>query len=120
METSRILGEVHANNIVHKDLSALNMIVDESTGSVHLIDFGISSRIDLKERHLGNPERLEGNLSYISPEQTGRMNRIVDYRTDLYSLGVTFYEMLTGRLPFLARDAMELVHAHNRSDPSVG
>ena len=112
VETSRILGEVHANNIVHKDLSALNMIVDESTGSVHLIEFGISSRIDLKERHLGNPERLEGNLSYISPEQTGRMNRIVDYRTDLYSLGVTFYEMLTGRLPFLARDAIELVHAH--------
>jgi predicted ATPase/signal transduction histidine kinase len=117
IQACEILSQIHQRNIVHKDLSAVNVIVDRDRGSVHLIDFGISSRIDLKEQHLGNPERLEGNLSYISPEQTGRMNRIVDYRTDLYSLGVTFYELLTGRLPFQARDAMELVHAHIAQTP---
>ena len=117
VQAARILADVHARQIVHKDISALNWIVDPEDGSLTLIDFGISSRIDLKEQHLGNPERLEGNLSYISPEQTGRMNRTVDFRSDLYSLGITFWEMLTGRLPFREPDAMALVHAHIARDP---
>ncbi|MDE3253995.1 MAG: AAA family ATPase, partial [Bacteroidota bacterium] len=85
---------------------------------VKLIDFGISSKIDLRETHLGNPERLEGTLAYNSPEQTGRMNRVVDYRTDLYSMGVMFYEMLSGQLPFPITDAMELVHSHIAITPT--
>jgi serine/threonine protein kinase len=106
------IGEIHRNNIIHKDITPFNILVNLQKREVQLIDFGISSKIDLKQPHLGNPERLEGTLAYSSPEQTGRMNRVVDYRTDLYSMGVVFYEMLTGQLPFPVKDAMELVHSH--------
>ena len=106
------LGEIHQHNIIHKDISPFNILVNLQERTVKIIDFGISTRFDLKHHYLGNPERLEGTLAYNSPEQTGRMNRTVDYRTDLYSLGVTLYEALAGRLPFPASDAMELVHAH--------
>ena len=94
-----------------------NVLVNLETGTVKLIDFGISSKVELHAHHLGNPARLEGTLAYISPEQTGRMNRVVDYRTDFYSLGVSFYEMLTGALPFPSCDPMELVHSHIARTP---
>ncbi|MCP4404911.1 MAG: serine/threonine-protein kinase PknK, partial [bacterium] len=112
---ARILGDIHHRQIIHKDINPSNILVSshgEDDWQVTLIDFGISSKITLKMPHLGNPDRLEGTLAYMSPEQTGRMNRVVDYRTDFYSLGVTLYELLTGRLPFEAEDAMELVHCH--------
>ena len=109
---AQALGEIHQHNIIHKDISPFNILVNLQERSVKIIDFGISSCFDLKNHYLGNPERLEGTLAYNSPEQTGRMNRTVDYRTDLYSLGATLYEALTGRLPFVSTDAMELVHAH--------
>ena len=111
------IAEIHQQNIIHKDISAANVLVALQSRTIKIIDFGISSRINLKKPHLGNPERLEGNLAYISPEQTGRMNRVVDYRTDLYSMGVLFYEMLVGRLPFIASDAMAQVHAHIAHQP---
>ena len=114
---ARVLGELHKHNIIHKDISSHNILFNSSSRKVTLIDFGISTRIKLKQQHLGNPERLEGNLDYISPEQTGRMNRSVDYRSDLYSMGVVFYELLTGSLPFKATDAMGLVHAHIALSP---
>ena len=117
IEVARILGDIHRLNIIHKDVNSQNIVVDPATFAVTLIDFGISTQLDLKEQHLGNPEKLEGSLNYISPEQTGRMNRVVDYRTDLYSLGVTCYELLTGQLPFQRNDAMELVHAHLAQKP---
>ena len=117
IEISRILSDVHTAKIIHKDINSHNIIIDEKNGRIHLLDFGISTRLNLKKKNLENPEKLEGSLLYVSPEQTGRMNRIVDYRTDLYSLGVTFYEMLTGRLPFQSTDAMEIVHAHIASQP---
>ena len=117
IELSRILSEVHSEKIIHKDINSRNIIIDKEKGKVFLLDFGISTRLNLKKKSLENPERLEGTLLYVSPEQTGRMNRMVDYRTDLYSLGVTFYEMLTGQLPFQSADAMELVHAHIASQP---
>ncbi len=116
IQTCQILGEIHQQNIIHKDINGRNIFITDS-GDVKIIDFGISTKINLKTQHLGNPEKLEGTLAYISPEQTGRMNRIVDYRTDLYSLGVTFYEALAGRLPFLSTDAMTLVHAHLAQSP---
>jgi len=119
INTARILADIHRMNIIHKDVNSQNIVVDEATGSVTLLDFGISTQLNIKEQQLGNPERLEGSLNYISPEQTGRMNRMVDYRTDLYSLGVTFYELLTGKLPFLRKDAMELVHAHLAQRPTM-
>jgi predicted ATPase/class 3 adenylate cyclase len=106
------LSEIHQHNIIHKDIAPFNILVNLQQRSVKIIDFGISTKLDLKQHYVGNPERLEGTLAYNSPEQTGRVNRVVDYRTDLYSLGITFYEMLTGALPFTAKDAMGLVHAH--------
>lgn len=109
---AQAVGELHQKNIIHKDLNPNNILVNLQERFVKLISFGIASKIDLKKQHLGNPEHLEGTLAYISPEQTGRMNRVVDYRTDLYSLGVTFYEMLADKPPFVATDAMEMVHSH--------
>lgn len=106
------LSEIHQHNIIHKDISPFNVLVNLQERKVWVIDFGISTNLDLKQHYLGNPEKMEGTLAYNSPEQTGRMNRVVDYRTDLYSLGVTLYEMLTAKLPFASTDAMELVHAH--------
>lgn len=117
IEISRILSEVHDAKIIHKDINSHNIIINQEHEIVTLLDFGISTRLNLKKKSLENPERLEGTLLYVSPEQTGRMNRMVDYRTDLYSLGVTFYEMLSGQLPFESTDAMEIVHAHIASQP---
>ncbi|NJL12755.1 MAG: serine/threonine-protein kinase PknK [Microscillaceae bacterium] len=112
-----IVGELHRQNIIHKDLNSNNIIYDAQTQKVYLIDFGSASRIDLKTQNLGNPHRLEGTLNYISPEQTGRMNRVVDYRSDLYSLGITLFEALTNHLPFPFADALELIHAHMAKIP---
>ncbi len=112
------LAGLHQHNIIHKDISSTNVIANLEKGSVCLIDFGIATNLDLKHTYLGNPERLEGNLRYISPEQSGRMNRIVDFRSDLYSLGVVLYETLAGVPPFTAKDAMELIHAHIAHTPA--
>jgi predicted ATPase/class 3 adenylate cyclase len=117
IKIAEALQQIHDARIVHKDVNPGNILVNLATGAVKIIDFGISSRVELHTHHLGNPARLEGTLAYISPEQTGRMNRVVDYRTDFYSLGVTFHEMLTGELPFPSTDPMELVHSHIARSP---
>lgn len=114
---TEVLGEVHQHHIIHKDINGNNILFNEASEEVRIIDFGISSKFDLRQNNMGSPDVLEGTLAYISPEQTGRMNRIVDYRTDLYSLGVMFYELLAGRLPFEAKDSMELVHCHIARKP---
>jgi serine/threonine protein kinase len=111
------LGNIHAANIIHKDINPANIVWNQTTNQLKIIDFGISSRLPCENPVLKNPEQLEGTLAYISPEQTGRMNRSLDYRTDLYSLGITFYEMLTGKLPFESTDAMELFHCHIAKTP---
>ncbi len=105
------LIKIHKQNITHKDLNPHNILINKQN-EITIIDFGLASKYSLKTQNLENPKNLEGTLAYISPEQTGRMNRTLDYRTDLYSLGVTFYEMLTNKLPFEYQDAMKLVHAH--------
>lgn len=112
IKITRALGQIHQHNIIHKDINPSNLIINSTTGLVQIIDFGISTVLTRENPTLKNPNVLEGTLSYISPEQTGRMNRSIDYRTDFYSLGVTFYEMLTGQLPWDYNDAMELVHCH--------
>ncbi len=106
------VGQLHARGLIHKDLKPANILVDTASGSVWLTGFGIASR--LPREHLGPapPEVIAGTLAYMAPEQTGRMNRSIDTRSDLYSLGITFYEMLTGVLPFAASDPMEWVHCH--------
>ena len=108
----RTLGHVHDADIIHKDLNPSNIVVDDTLSTVQITDFGIASRLPRVHRESGRADRLEGTLAYLSPEQTGRMNRAVDHRSDFYALGATFYEALTGHPPFAAGDAMEMVHCH--------
>jgi predicted ATPase/signal transduction histidine kinase len=113
LQLTQVLGDLHACHIIHKDIKPDNILYNPATRELKLTDFGIASRLDSENPAIEHPELLEGTLAYISPEQTGRMNRNVDYRTDFYSLGVTFYQILTGQLPFARTlDAMELVHCH--------
>ncbi|MGH1394436.1 MAG: ATP-binding sensor histidine kinase [Trichormus sp.] len=105
-----ILDILYRSRIIHKDIKPSNILIHPETKQVKLIDFSIASLLPRETQGLISPNVLEGTLAYISPEQTGRMNRCVEYRTDFYSLGVTFYELLTGELPFKSEDAMELVH----------
>ncbi|MFK7904627.1 MAG: serine/threonine protein kinase, partial [Chitinophagales bacterium] len=118
IQIATIIGELHKKGIIHKDLNSNNLLIDEALQKITIIDFGISTKVKLKTQHLGNPERLEGTLAYISPEQTGRMNRIVDYRTDMYSLGVTLYCLITGVLPFDNQEPIQLIHAHISKAPN--
>lgn len=111
------LAAIHRQNIIHKDINPSNIIWDSGSGSLKIIDFHIALKFDIKVSYLGNPEKLQGTLAYISPEQTGRMNRRVDQRTDLYSLGIVFYELLTGKLPFRSVNPMEIVYHHLARDP---
>jgi PAS domain S-box-containing protein len=103
---------VHERGLIHKDIKPANILADAASGCVWLTGFGIASRLPREHQAPGPPEVIAGTLAYMAPEQTGRMNRSVDSRSDLYALGVTFYEMLTGQLPFAAVDPMEWVHCH--------
>jgi PAS domain S-box-containing protein len=109
---STALGRLHQRGLVHKDIKPTNIIVNSATDQVWLTGFGIASRFPRERQSPEPPEFIAGTLPYMSPEQTGRMNRAIDSRSDLYSLGITFYEMLTGTLPFVAADPMEWVHCH--------
>ena len=112
LKITEILGQIHHHNIIHKDINPANIIFNPETKQLKIIDFGIATQLTRENPTLKNPNVLEGTIPYISPEQTGRMNRSLDYRTDFYSLGVTFYKLLRGKLPFTATDALELVHCH--------
>jgi predicted ATPase/two-component sensor histidine kinase len=106
------LGGLHKRGLIHKDIKPDNLLAQVSTGQVWLTGFGLCSRVPRERQTLQPPEVIAGTLAYMAPEQTGRMNRSVDSRADLYSCGVTLYQMLTGQLPFIASDAMEWVHCH--------
>ena len=127
MEVSRFLrfavglaaavGNLHQQGLIHKDIKPANILVDLASGAAWLTGFGIASRLP-RERQTAEPsEMIAGTLAYMAPEQTGRMNRSIDSRSDLYSLGITFYQMLTGSLPFTASDPMEWVHCHIARKP---
>ncbi|BAT55612.1 serine/threonine kinase with two-component sensor domain protein [Nostoc sp. NIES-3756] len=107
-----ILEGLHRHRIIHKDIKPANILINPSTLEVKIIDFSIASLLPREVQALTNFNVLEGTLAYLSPEQTGRMNRGIDYRSDFYSLGVTFFELLTGQLPFISLDPMELVYSH--------
>ncbi|PJZ59107.1 protein kinase domain-containing protein [Leptospira barantonii] len=117
IDLSEKLGEIHNKKVIHKDLKPDNIIFNPDNELLRIVDFGISTRLSKEETSWSNPNRLEGSIHYVSPEQTGRMNRSVDYRSDFYSLGVTFYELLTGKLPFESEDLLELVHFHLAKSP---
>jgi PAS domain S-box-containing protein len=114
---SAALRQLHERGLIHKDIKPANVLVDSASGQVWLTGFGIASRLPRERQPPESPELVAGTLAYMAPEQTGRMNRSIDSRSDLYSLGVTFYEMLTGALPFTAADPMEWVHCHIARQP---
>jgi PAS domain S-box-containing protein len=111
------LRRVHERGLIHKDIKPANILADPASGGLWLTGFGIASRLPRQHQAPAPLEVIAGTLAYMAPEQTGRMNRSVDSRSDLYSLGVTFYEMLTGQLPFTAADPMEWVHCHVARQP---
>ncbi|OZH51935.1 hypothetical protein AFK68_27635, partial [Hydrocoleum sp. CS-953] len=111
------LEKLHQNRIIHKDIKPQNIIINPQKKQIQLIDFSTTTKLPKETAEIRNPNTLEGTLAYISPEQTGRMNRGIDYRSDFYSLGITFYELLTRQLPFTSEDPMELVHFHIARQP---
>ncbi len=115
---SDILDILYLNKIIHKDIKPANILVNPITKQVKLIDFSIASLLPRETLEIQNANNLEGTLAYLSPEQTGRMNRGIDYRSDFYSLGITFYELLTKKLPFESNDPMELIHCHLARNPT--
>src|SRR5712671_1016772 len=114
---SAAVRQLHGRGLIHKDLKPAHVMVEPSTGHVWLMGFGIASRLPRERQSAEPPEFIAGTLAYMAPEQTGRMNRSIDSRSDLYALGVTLYEMLTGTLPFTASDPMEWVHCHIAKQP---
>ena len=116
---SGALSQLHGRGLIHKDIKPANVLVDSATGRVQLTGFGIASRLPRERQAPEPPEFIAGTLAYMAPEQTGRVNRSIDSRSDLYSLGVTFYEMLTGGLPFTGADPMEWVHCHIARQPAA-
>jgi len=118
ISVSTALGKLHSRSVIHKDLKPSNVLVDAATGHAWLTGFGIASRLPRERQFPGPPEFIAGTLPYMAPEQTGRMNRSTDSRSDLYALGVTLYEMLTGSLPFIASDPMDWVHCHIARQPA--
>ncbi|MDC3980640.1 AAA family ATPase [Polyangium jinanense] len=109
---ARALDRVHLVGLVHKDICPANILVDDGTLEVELVGFGHASRLPREDARIAAASAIEGTLAYMAPEQTGRMNRVVDHRADLYALGVTLYELATGALPFVMEDPLELAHAH--------
>src|SRR5262249_48803419 len=114
---SAALRQMHGHSLIHKDLKPANILVHCASGEAWLTGFGIASRLPRERQTPDPPETIAGTLAYMAPEQTGRMNRSVDARSDLYALGVTLYEMLTGTLPFTGSDPMEWIHCHIARQP---
>ncbi|MDK2409441.1 AAA family ATPase [Aphanizomenon sp. PH219] len=114
---TKALEFLYAKKIIHKDIKPRNILINPQTQKIKLIDFGISSLLPKETADIQSQNVLSGTLTYMSPEQTGRMNRSIDYRTDFYSLGVTFYELLTGQLPFYSPNHLELIYYHLAKEP---
>jgi PAS domain S-box-containing protein len=112
------IGRLHERGLIHKDIKPANVLANCATGQVWLTGFGVASHLPRERQSPQAPEFIAGTLAYMAPEQTGRMNRSIDSRSDLYSLGVTLYQMLTGSLPFTASDPMEWVHCHIARRPA--
>src|SRR5262249_39664708 len=114
-----VVGKVHLRSLVHKDIKPANILLNDATGEVKLTGFGIASRLVRERQAPHPPETIDGTFAYMAPEQTGRMNRSIDSRSDLYALGITFYQMLTGALPVNATEPIEWVHCHLARRPTA-
>lgn len=112
IQVSEILHDLHQHRVIHKDIKPANLLIHPDSKQIKLIDFSIASLLPKETQEIRNPNALEGTLAYCAPEQTGRMNRGIDYRADYYGFGVTLYQLLTGTLPFVSDDPLELVHCH--------
>ena len=112
LQIADIIHELHSSRVIHKDIKPANILIHPESKQVKLIDFSIASLLPKETQEIQNPNTLEGTLAYLAPEQTGRMNRGIDYRSDFYAFGVTLYQLLTGRLPFVTDDPLEMVHCH--------
>jgi serine/threonine protein kinase len=127
IQLADICHELYQHRVIHKDIKPANILIHPESKQVRLIDFSLASLLPKETQVLQSPKHLEGTLAYLAPEQTGRMNRGLDYRADFYALGVTLYQLLTGRLPFTSEDPLELLHSHiaqipvsvNEVNPSV-
>jgi serine/threonine protein kinase len=119
LDLTATLGELHARFIIHKDIKPANVIIHPEDLRARFVDFGIATRLSREFPSVESLNTLQGTLAYISPEQTGRMNRAMDYRSDFYSLGVTYYEMLCGERPFQTSDMMEMIHNHMAVTPPL-
>lgn len=117
IKLAHILGEIHSANIIHKDINPANIVRNPETGQIEVIDFDIATYLPYEAQDMQPPVLLEGSLPYISPEQTGRMNRRIDYRSDFYSLGITYYELLAKAPPFRSSDPLQLLHHHLARTP---
>ncbi|BAY11233.1 trifunctional serine/threonine-protein kinase/ATP-binding protein/sensor histidine kinase [Calothrix sp. NIES-2098] len=117
IQIAEALDGLYQHRVIHKDLKPANILINPETQQIKIIDFSIASLLPHETQEIQNLKALEGTLAYLSPEQTGRMNRGIDYRSDFYSLGVTFYELLTGKLPFVSENPIELVHCHLAKQP---
>ncbi len=117
VEMTRSLAAVHARGVVHRDIKPQHFFIDDATGQARLVDFGLATYLTREQPRPVDPDSVQGTLAYISPEQTGRTSHSIDQRSDLYSLGVTLYELWTGRRPFQSEDALELIHAHIARQP---
>ena len=111
------LEKIHENKIIHRDIKPSNILYDPQTGEVEIIDFGSSIEVDTAFPSSKTKEIIDGSLAYVSPEQTGRINRQTDTRSDYYSLGATFYHLLTGKPPFSANDPMDMIYSHIAKEP---
>ena len=117
IQLADILSQLHHHRIIHKDIKPSNLLIDPASKEITLTDFSIASCLPKETQTLKHLQHLEGTLAYLAPEQTGRMNRGIDYRTDFYSFGVTLYELLTGQLPFETKDPLALIHCHMTQYP---
>lgn len=118
IKIANIIYKIHQQDIVHKDINPSNLVYNPVTKQLKIIDFGIAVILSRQNPNLANPEFLEGTLTYMSPEQTGRMNHPLDYRTDFYAFGVTLYQLLTKQLPFRATEPLKLIHSHLAKQPT--
>ncbi len=118
IQVAQILHDLHQQRVIHKDIKPANLLIHPQTQQIKLIDFSIASQLPKEVQEIQTPNTLQGTLAYLAPEQTGRMNRGIDYRADYYAFGVTLYQLLSGQLPFRADDPLELIHSHIAKIPT--